>query len=226
MSEGVETRVHHVATPVHGRYLLRSPLGTAAGLLVGFHGYAEDAETQLAALVEIPGAGEWALAAVQALHPFYRASTGEVVASWMTRLDRELAIADNLRYVAEVVADAGRRAGISRPLVYVGFSQGVAMAYRAAALAVASCDGVCVLAGDVPPELAERDLAGFPPVLVGGGTEDARFSPSVLERDAALLESKGIQVTTCAFAGGHEWTDEFRRAAARFLRERRSAHRP
>ena len=218
MSAGIETTVHLVETTVHGRYLLRLPAGRPAGLLVGFHGYGEDAAAHLAALVEVPGAGEWALAAVQALHPFYRGSTGEVVASWMTRLDRELAIADNVRYVGAAVADARRRAGVDRPLVYLGFSQGVAMAYRAAAGAGHACDAVCVLAGDLPPELAERDLPGFPPVLLGAGKEDTRFNPSVLEGDAALLESKGITVTTCLFDGGHEWTDDYRCAVAGLLR--------
>ncbi len=225
MSDGIETTVHQVEATVHGRYLLRLPTGLPAGLLVGFHGYAEDATAHLAALLEVPGAGEWALVAIQALHPFYRVSTGDVVASWMTRLDRELAIADNVRYVGAAVADARRRAGVDRPLVYVGFSQGVAMAYRAAAGAGHACDAVCVLAGDLPPELAERDLPGFPPVLLGAGKDDARFNPAVLEGDAALLESKGIAVTTCLFDGGHEWTDEFRRALASFLRER-SANAP
>ncbi len=223
MSEGIETTIHHVEATVHGRYLLRLPASPPAGLLVGFHGYGEDASAHLAALLEVPGAAEWALAAVQALHPFYRGSTGEVVASWMTRLDRELAIADNVRYVGLAVADARRRAGVERPLVYLGFSQGVAMAYRAAAGAGHACDGLCVLAGDLPPELAESDLPRFPPVLLGAGRGDDRFNPSVMEGDAALLEAKGVAVSTCLFDGGHEWTDEFRRSVASFLRERREA---
>jgi predicted esterase len=218
MSAGIETSIHHVEATVHGRYLLRLPSARPAGLLVGFHGYGEDAGAHLAALLEVPGAGEWALAAVQALHPFYRSSTGDVVASWMTRLDRDLAIADNVRYVGTAVADARRRAAVERPLVYLGFSQGVAMAYRAAAGAGHACDALCVLAGDLPPELAERELPGFPPVLLGAGKDDSRFNPSVLERDAALLEGKGVRVATCLFDGGHEWSDAYRRAVAELLR--------
>ena len=42
--------------------------------------------------------------AVQALHSFYVPKTGEVVASWMTKLNRDEAIADNLEYVRRVVA--------------------------------------------------------------------------------------------------------------------------
>ena len=39
---------------------------------------------------------------MQALHPFYT-KTERIVASWMTRQDRELAIADNIRYVQAVI---------------------------------------------------------------------------------------------------------------------------
>ena len=84
-----------IATPTHGRVLVREPPGqTRAGLLVGFHGYAETAEIQLARLEAIPGAEAWMLLSVQALHRFYRGRSDEVVASWMTRQDREAAIAD------------------------------------------------------------------------------------------------------------------------------------
>src|ERR671914_443656 len=72
------------------------------------------------------------IVSVQALHRFYtRHNT--IVASWMTREDRELAIADNVDYVGRVLDDARRRYAAGGPLVFEGFSQGRAMAYRAAA---------------------------------------------------------------------------------------------
>src|ERR1700730_15706355 len=104
MTSMPETRL--VAATVHGRYLLREG---GRGLLVGFHGYAENAEVNLAALEPTPGVSEWAVAAVQALHPFYTRKDEVVVASWMTRLDREHAIADNLEYVRREVSDLGER---------------------------------------------------------------------------------------------------------------------
>ena len=46
--------------------------------------------------------------------------------------DRDQAIADNLEYVASVILDVRRRYAVADVIVYAGFSQGVAMAYRAA----------------------------------------------------------------------------------------------
>ena len=165
-----------------------------------------------------PSVSDWTLVAVQALHPFYNNKTGEVVASWMTKLDRELAIGDNIRYVGGSGGSGpGHETGVEGPLVFVGFSQGVAMAYRAAAGAGHPSQGLIALGGDVPPELADRDLGGFPPVLIGRGSREEWYSQGQLESDVAVLRAKGIAVETCVYNGGHEWTKEFRQRCTKFL---------
>jgi predicted esterase len=213
-------RSFQVATTVHGHYELEGPdedVGPRP-LLIGFHGYAETAERHLEALRRIPGIEAWWRCAVQALHPFYRGKTGEVVASWMTRFNRELAIADNVRFVAEVVTRVKDDHPIREPLAWVGFSQGTAMAYRAAAAAGHRGHVLLALGGDVPPELAEIDLAGFPRVLIGRGATDPWYSEEELGADIALLEGKGVTVEVCRFDGGHGWDDAFCRAAGRALK--------
>lgn len=218
MSEG-RREEREIAAQVHGRYLLDAPAGLAeAPLLVGFHGYGENADRHLEELRRIPGASRWVLCAVQALHPFYNRAN-EVIASWMTRQQRELAILDNVRYVAGVVAAVKRELAVSDRLVYLGFSQGAAMAYRAAAGSGHACRGVVVLGGDVPPELGERDLGPFPPVLLGRGTSEEWYDAAKMEHDVELLRGKGVDVRPVVFEGGHEWTNEFRAAAGRFLEE-------
>jgi predicted esterase len=215
----VSAREREIAALVHGRYLVEAPADSEGRpLLVGFHGYGESADRHLEELRRIPGASRWALCAVQALHPFYNRS-GEVIASWMTRLQRERAILDNLLYVTSAVAEVKRELRASQGLVYLGFSQGAAMAYRAAAGSGHACQGVIVLGGDVPPELEERDLSGFPPVLLGRGSSEEWYDGAKMEHDVGLLRRKGVEVRPCIFQGGHEWTDEFRAEAGRFLDE-------
>ena len=208
-----------IAALVHGRYLLEiPPEPEGRPLVVGFHGYGENAEKSLDELRRLPGASRWVLCAVQALHSFYN-RTGDVIASWMTRQLRERAIVDNIRYVSSVVTEVKRELAISERLVYLGFSQGAAMAYRAAAGSGHACQGVIVLGGDVPPELADRKLDGFPPVLLGRGASEEWYDAAKMEHDVELLRGKGVDVRPCVFQGGHEWTDEFRAAAGRFLDE-------
>lgn len=204
-----------VKTSVHGRYLVEAAAGAPPRWLVGFHGYGENADRHLDELRRIP-AGGWRLASVQALHPFYNQRTNEVIASWMTRLDRERAIADNTEYVAAVVNDIAAVHGPVGRLVFAGFSQGVAMAYRAAARFGGSCHGVIALAGDIPPELQTPSVR-LPPVLVGRGARDSWYTDEVMGRDVAFLNRRRVPVETMTFDGGHEWTDAFGEAAGRFL---------
>src|SRR5262245_25946469 len=96
----VPSSVQTIETRTHGRFLVRVPAMPGPWpLIVGFHGYAESADDHLEALQAIPGTDSWLLVAVQALHRFYARREQRVVASWMTRQDRELAIADNVDYV-------------------------------------------------------------------------------------------------------------------------------
>jgi len=189
-----------IPTTVHGRYLVRQ--GSPERLLVGFHGYGETADVHMSELQQIPGIERWTVVAVQALHPFYMNRTGAIVASWMTSLDRELAIEDNRAYVRAIVEQFPP----PRQLVFLGFSQGVAMAYRAAAGSQAT--GVIALGGDVPPELFDAPLQ-LPPVLIGRGTREEWYTADKLENDVKRL-SEVTEVSTCIYDGGHEWTREFR----------------
>jgi len=207
--------VRTVAATTHGRVLVLAPSSGPLGMLVGFHGYAENAEVHLEALRAIPGADHWVLVAVQALHPFYTRDE-RVVANWMTRQDRDLAIADNLAYVTSVLDAVSTDTGITRPLVLAGFSQGGAMAYRVAAKSGAN--GLIILAADVPPDVADQPGLRLPPVLIGRGASDRWYTAAKHEADCAALARAGIAVDSCVFDGGHEWGDEFRAAAARYLR--------
>ena len=215
MSDAGDARVHVIEARTHGRVLVRQPVTPGPWpTLVGFHGYAEDADIHLRALAGIPGSDSWLLASVQALHPFYTRQH-RIVANWMTSQDRELAIADNVDYVGRVLASLRRSYGEPEPLVFVGFSQGGAMAYRAAATYPAA--GVLVLAADVPPDVAALPGVRLPPILIGRGTRDEWYTDARHEADLVTLTALGVSVENCVFDGGHEWSGAFYEAAARFL---------
>jgi predicted esterase len=202
-AKNAETQL--VETTIHGRYLVRR---ASSRYLVGFHGYGQTAEVMLRDMEQIPGAEEWTLVSIQALNRFY-AKNDETGACWMTRQDRETAIADNILYVQRVMGGFPER---SR-LVFAGFSQGVAMAWRAATHI--PCDGVISLSGDVPPDITAPKL---PPALLGRGKYENWYNEEKLKKDLRFLADRA-DVTTCVFTGGHEWTDEFREAAGAFLRK-------
>ena len=207
---------HPIETVTHGRVLVEDTAGARSDrLLVAFHGYGHNAEIMLEDVRRIPGVAEqWRVASVQGLHRFY-ARDQTVVSSWMTRQDRELAIADNLAYVDRAVEAAG--GGDARVIVFVGFSQGAAMAYRAALGGRRAAAGIIALAGDIPPDVQADVGHRWPPVLLGAGARDTWYAADKLAADDMFLTSRGIARDIVRYDGGHEWTDEFRLAAGRWL---------
>jgi predicted esterase len=212
----------NVATTTHGRFLMARPSASdAAPLLVGFHGYAEAAEKQMARLQAIPSADEWVVVSIQGLHRFYERRADQVIASWMTRQDRELAIADNLAYVSAVIEDVMRER-TAPYVVFAGFSQGVAMAFRAAAACTRPVAGAMAVGGDVPPEIDAASLARVGSALVCRGVRDEWYSTEKFDADLRRLRDADVRVEQLEFDGGHEWSDAVVVAAGTFLRDLRS----
>ena len=205
-----------ISAQTHGRYLVDIP-ANSRGTLVGFHGYKENAALTMEVLRQLAADRPVGRVSIQGLHRFY-ARGGDVIASWMTKEDRELAIADNVAYVAKVLNAVSADPGLARPLVYVGFSQGVAMAYRAAAEAQRVADGLIALAGDVPPDVVPL-ASTLPRTLVGRGAGEEWYTAEKCAADLQALGAAGVEVTEYVFEGGHEWTPAFLERSRQFLDE-------
>lgn len=208
--------VHAVPTITHGRVLVQEARAVARrGVLVGFHGYMESAKIQMDRLQAIPDAAAWTLVSIQGLHRFYRGRSEDVVASWMTREDRELAIADNLAYVAAALDQVPHDP--STRVVYTGFSQGVAMAFRAGLRGALPAAAIVAVGGDVPPELEEDPSLRFPAVLFARGSRDEWLTEAKFEKDLAALRSRTVAVEPLVYDGAHEWNPVVSGAIGAFL---------
>ncbi|MBM3163761.1 MAG: phospholipase [Chlorobi bacterium] len=207
--------IHTIPAAVHGRYLLRMPESSVSeGLLAGFHGYGETAGDELERLASISGASNWCLCSIEALHRF-RNTKGNPGASWMTSSDRELRIAENIRYVDEVLAAALRQCCPGCRIVLHGFSQGAGMACRAAVLGKNEVSGVMLLGGDIPPELDRFDR--MKAVHLVRGNRDPLYTEERFMQDAARLRDAGVPCRAVPFAGGHGTNSAYYRLAGEFL---------
>lgn len=207
-----------IETATHGRYLVE-PASTdgPAPLIVAFHGYAEAAEPALTRLRTTRGIDRWLRVAIQGLNRFYQRRTDQVIAGWMTRQDRELAIADNIAYVHAVIDAVARDWRATDTLVIAGFSQGTSMAFRAAAASPRTVAGVIAVGGDIPPEIGDAGLHRCGRVLICRGRADEWYTTEKFAADAARLRQAGVESRGLEFDGGHEWNEPVAAAVGDFL---------
>ncbi len=215
----------------HGRYVARtlsridcdphrtphSAPRTAHRVLVGFHGYAEERGAHLDRLKSDSGQRR---VGCSCRSRRFTASIGgrseEVVASWMTRQDRELMIADNIAYVSAVLDEVVRQYGDARRVVFAGFSQGVATAFRAACRGSRAPGGVIALGGDMPPDLISRRTGARPRGRSSPAANATTGRPrQKLEADRGTIAAAGVNVSPLTLDGGHEWTRGVQRARRR-----------
>jgi len=207
-----------IETRTHGRYLVEpAAVDGPSPLVVAFHGYAESAEPALTRLRATPGIERWHRVAVQGLNRFYQRRTDQVIAGWMTRQDRELAIADNLAYVHAVVDAVAREWPVTDTLIIAGFSQGTSMAFRAAAASPRAVGGIVAVGGDIPPEIADDGLRRCGRVLLCRGRADEWYTSEKFSTDVARLDRAGVEARALEFDGGHEWSAPVVAAVAEFL---------
>jgi len=213
-------KVLSIAAPTHGRVLVRD-VSIPRAVIVGFHGYMESAAIQMERLEALAGSERWTVISVQGLHRFYKGRSEDVVASWMTRQDRDAMIADNIAYVDRAI-EAAAPAGV--PLFTTGFSQGVAMAFRTAIRGRRRASGIVAVGGDVPPELLADPTLALPAVLLARGEGDDWYTAAKLEADVRVLRARGAHVDPVVYPGGHEWTAEVSAAAADLVQRVLTGH--
>lgn len=207
-----------MAARIHSRYLaIPSSTSDPAPMLVGFHGYGETAEIHLERLRAIPGSDQWLVLSIEALHHFYVAQTFQIVASWMTRQHRDLAIADNIAYVQSCLDLAAAEWGALPAVVFAGYSQGVSMAFRAALNATQTVAGLITVGGDVPEDITPEQLARIPNVLLARGATDELYRPRQFAKDQQRFAGVPGNVQTTLLETAHEWPADVSGFAAEFL---------
>ncbi len=134
----------------------------------------------------------------------------------MTSQERTLRIQENVNYVNAVISQIKQTFPVNDILVFHGFSQGTAMACRAALLGKYQAHGVMLLGGDIPPEFDV--LNPMNRVLIGRGERDRFYTLDKLNQDISRLELSSVIASFCTFDGGHEGHDTYFQAAGKFLK--------
>lgn len=174
-------------------------------LWIVLHGIGQLADSMLRKCAPLAGPGRL-LVAPEGLSRFYRdAQYQRVGASWMTRLDREAEIADQVFYLDQVLLSLPRIDWDRCRLHLLGFSQGVATAWRWLAYGRPEPHTVVLWAGRPPaetsPDLARRLTAAR--LIFVYGTADPFISPALATAVLTPFQAHYPHLEVQTFAGGH-----------------------
>jgi len=155
------------------------------------------------------------IVAPEALSRYYEGpltthKTAPVVASWMTRDERESEIRDYVAYLDRLHDVMTRRfGGAAPPVTVLGFSQGGAAALRWIALGNVAPVRVIVWASSMPPELDYANNARLRAATITyvSGTTDQFITPKVLGQQLGMLRAANLPFRVLSFDGGHRMDD-------------------
>jgi predicted esterase len=196
-----------ITIPKTARYfVLGEP--TAAVTTVWFvcHGYGQLANYFIRNF-EVLEAKHTLIVAPEGLHRFYwEKFSGRVVASWMTKEDREDDILDYVNYLdlvyAEVLASLKNK---KVRIIVLGFSQGTATVCRWIATKKSPVDQLILWAGSLPADvhLEVEAVKNFKIYLVAGNADEFIKEEQIKEYEQLLIEKK-LPVEIIRFQGRHE----------------------
>ncbi len=142
--------------------------------------------------------------------PEFHGPDSRVGATWMTREDREVEIADYVRYLDDLLAATMQSVGDARVTV-VGFSQGGATAYRWLTRGSSHVDRL-ILWGSFLPTDADLDQAAafFHDVelTVVYGKRDQFADEKMIASYMKTIEAHSIPYKIMTFDGGHRMDRE------------------
>lgn len=194
----------HLPVQRMARYHVLGHAANARSVWIVVHGYGQLARFFLNAFEGL--SNDRLIVAPEGLSRFYTdASHQRVGATWMTREDRDLEIADHIAYLDALYATIRMEAG-DRPLHVLGFSQGVATVARWLVHGRTKAEQAVLWGGALPPELTHAQLRngfGHCRVDLVHGTLDQLVPETVLRSNEERLSRVAHQQRTHLFPGGH-----------------------
>lgn len=197
---------HHLRVHRTARYhMLGNPV-TATDLWIVVHGYGQLARFFLNNFNGMESE-QRCIVAPEALSRFYLdAEHSRVGATWMTREERLLEVADHVAYLDALANDLQRQAAPGSRVHALGFSQGVATVARWALKGSTSLQQLVLWAGGLPPELDQQSLASWRSMHVDVvlGDRDEYAKAGDLEATDRRLELAGVPRRSHRFSGTHK----------------------
>lgn len=178
---------------------------------VVLHGYGQLAEFFIRKFQSFDSPDRLFLAPEGTNYQYLEGFSGRVGANWMTRHERERAIANNHRFLDYLLQDLLSKFKKMPKINVLGFSQGAATATRWASNWEGNIDRLVLWAGGFATDLILEDArlkflnTEINLVL---GEKDELISPESIEIQEELIRDLGKVVQRNFFSGGHELDQE------------------
>ncbi len=197
----------NIITPKTARYFLEgNPALDIHTVYIVCHGYGQLASYFIRNF-QVLEADDTLIVAPEGLHRFYWENfSGRVVASWMTKEDRESDIADYIAYLDLVYKEVlDNLKGKQVRIIVIGFSQGVSTVCRWLNATRIKVHGLILWAGSIPNEiqLTNPYFQTFKTYFVVGNSDEFIKEEQISEYESMLIKS-GIPFQLIRYEGKHQ----------------------
>lgn len=186
--------------------LSHEPLGTEQEIWLVLHGYGQLAEFFIRKFLPIASSKRLILAPEGTNYGYLEGYQGRVGANWMTRHEREVAIANTHRFLDQLIAEVLSRFSIPPKIHVLGFSQGAATATRWAGRWEKNIETLVLWAGgfahDLVIDLAKEKFKHTQIILVTGD-QDPMITVESIAKQRQMLASLQKEEVHLKFSGGH-----------------------
>ncbi|MFC3416924.1 alpha/beta hydrolase [Algoriphagus hitonicola] len=194
--------------PFEAQYSLsHEPAGNETDLWVLFHGYGQLSEFFIRKFLLFDNDQRLFLAPEGTNYQYLSGFEGRVGANWMTKYERETAIANNQRYLDQLMEEILGSFEKLPKIHVLGFSQGAATASRWASQWSGKISTLVLWAGgfahDMKIEGAKEKFFDTKITMIYGNQDEFLTPESIQKQEEwlSILEKKPEKIT---FEGGHE----------------------
>jgi len=181
--------------------------GKEKDLWLVFHGYGQLAEFFIRKFLPFDSPNRVILAPEGTNYGYLKEFQGRVGANWMTKHERELAIANNHRYLNSLMEHVLEKFHQPPKIHVLGFSQGAATSTRWASQWNSQLDTLVLWAGGFAHDLSLdlcRKRFEHTNLILAFGEKDELIEEEQKKQQLKLVETLGKQLTVLKFEGGHE----------------------
>lgn len=183
------------------------PTGQEKELWLVFHGYGQLAEFFIRKFLPFDSSDRIFLAPEGTNYGYLKEFQGRVGANWMTKHEREVAIANNHRYLNLLMEQTMEKFDQAPRIHVLGFSQGAATSTRWASQWSGKIETLVLWAGGFAQDLSldlGKEKFEQTELILAFGDQDELIQEEHKKQQLELIKSLGKQPKVVNFAGGHE----------------------